>query len=116
MKNDIPETLEEAVEFIIEKNVDQLSELAKEDMSKYHFSAGMNIRNAWGLWDKNSTLHKHFESRFGLWHADDMSGLIFHCFHNAISGRPWETEKQAAHYHEYWKNMKITGDICPTIK
>jgi len=107
MKDKIPETLEEAVNILFEKNMEQLGKLAKEDMAKYHFSTGMNIRNAWGLWDKDSVLHKHFKERFGLWHADDMSGLIFHCFHRAINSRPWGADEQALHYHEYWKNMKI---------
>jgi hypothetical protein len=108
MKDKIPETLEEAVDLIIRKNLSQLDNLQKEDMSKYHFSVGMNIRNAWGLWDKNSILHKHFSERFGLWHADDMSGLIFHCFKKAINSQPWEADKKAEYYHEYWKNMKVT--------
>lgn len=108
--NNIPETLEEAVNILIAKNLSDIARLKNEDMSKYHFSVGMNIRNAWGLWQEDSTLHKHFKEKYGLWHADDMSGLIFHCFHRAMNSQPWEAEKQAAYYHEYWKNMKITGE------
>ena len=101
MKDKTPETLEEAVNVLFEKNMKQINELRKEDMSKYHFSTGMNIRNAWGLWDENSILHKHFKERFGLWHADDMSGLIFHCFHNAINSKPWKAEEKAKYYLVY---------------
>lgn len=109
MKDKIPQTLEEAVNVLISKNLSDISRLKKEDMAKYHFSVGMNIRNAWGLWDEGSTLHKHFKEKYGLWHADDMSGLIFHCFNNAINSRPWEAEKKAEYYKEYWKGVKITG-------
>lgn len=116
MKDNIPETLEEAVLMLVANNKEQIKKLRKEDVAKYHFSTGMNIRNAWGLWQEDSTLHKHFKEKYNLWHADDMSGLIFHCFHKAINKEPWEAEKQAEHYHEYWKNMKVTGDKCPTIK
>ena len=111
MKDKIPETLEEAVLMLVANNKSQIKKLRKEDMAKYHFSTGMNIRNAWGLWKEDSTLHIHFKEKYGLWHADDMSGLIFHCFHKAINKEAWEAEKQAAYYHEYWKNIKVTG-IC----
>jgi len=81
-------------------------------MSKYHFSTGMNIRNAWGLWDKNSVLHKHFKERFGLSHADDISGLIFHCFHQSINGRHWETKKEVEKYRRHWESFgyEIDGE------
>lgn len=106
-KDKIPETLEEAVEILISKNSFDIARLKKEDMVKYHFSVGMNIRNAWGLWKEDSTLHGHFKERFGLFHADDMSGLIFHCFHKAINDKPWEAEEKAQYYLEYWKGIKI---------
>ena len=92
--HDPPTTLEEAVDMFVKHNRDQIEKLKKEDLAKFHFSIGMNIRNAWGLWKEDSTLHKHFREKYGLWHADDMSGMIFHCFHKEINGEPWEAEKK----------------------
>lgn len=110
MKNRIPETLEECVEAMIEVNLKQIDCLRKEDMNKYHFSTGMQMRNEWGLWDKNSTLYKHFKERFGLWHADDTSSLIMTCFKNAINGTTWEINSEVKRYLDHWERLGVGPD------
>jgi hypothetical protein len=112
--NKIPTTLEEAVQELVRVNKKQLKKLKKEEMTKYHFSTGINIRNAWGLWDKNSTLHKHFFERFGLQHADDMSGLIFDCFKHFINNEEWNIKDKLLRYVVHWS--KFDSKLASTIK
>ena len=63
------------------------------------------MRNNWGLWDKDSDLHKYFLS-IGIWHADDASGIISESFARQLRGEPINLEEQVQHYKDYWKNME----------
>ena len=100
----IPETLEEAVEAV--KRWDGVVEWAAaanvdEATNSIHHFAGRGIRNGWGLWT-GSALACHLYDRFGLTHADDMSGLIFHCAWQALNDLPWGAEDVAEFYKKYW--------------
>lgn len=120
MKNKIPETLEEAILILVANNTSQLEKLRNDDMAKYHHGTGTNIRNAWGLWKKDSPLHKHLHERFGLSHADDLSGIIFYCFHKAINKEPWTygVKKEVERYRKHWESFgyEIDGETKKELK
>ena len=100
----IPETLEEAVEMIKAwDGVDEWVELDAVDtaIGIVHHGSGRRIRNAWGLWT-GSKLAEQLYERFGLTHADDMSGLILHCAWRELNGLPWEAEAKVAEYDKFW--------------
>ena len=71
-----------------------------------HHGMGRFIRNNWKLWDENSELHKHMATRFKLFHADDMSGLIMMCSYQQLNHLPLTPIPFSEHYIEYWKNLE----------
>lgn len=84
------------------------------DSSHYHFGIGMWMRNNWGLWDKESDLHKWFNS-IGIWHADDMSGIILTSLKRRLLGQPLGVEDQVRYYQAYWARMEKMGQNGGTV-
>jgi len=69
----------------------------------FHHGPGTGLRNNWGLWH-NSRLAKWFESR-GIFHADDMSGLILTAWFCRLRGEVFDFEKEKRVYLDHWKRM-----------
>lgn len=103
-ESNIPENLEECLaklqkELPIEVLADMKS--GKEtEMGKYHFELGMRIRNGWGLW-QGSKLSKYFNS-IGIFHPDDMSGIIFTSLWRRLNGQDIKLQEQVEFYKRYW--------------
>lgn len=70
-----------------------------------HHSLGRWLRNNWGLWQEDSVLHLYFK-KLGLWHADDMSGLILDGFWCHLRNEPFDIDKQIKSYQDYWEKQK----------
>jgi len=66
-----------------------------------HFGVGMWIRNNWGLW-RGGELAKYFNS-IGIFHPDDMSGIILTSYYRQLKGQDRQLEKQVKYYQDYWK-------------
>lgn len=64
-KKKLPETFEDAVEYV-----------KKNFVIDNSYFTGMDIRNELGLWTPNSVLVKHMVERFGIFHPDDIYLLI----------------------------------------
>lgn len=77
----------------------------EEVLSTTHHFFGRQIRNLWGLWNKESVMHKYF-SKMGLWHADDMSSVILTSYHRHINGKELKLKEQIQHYLDYWSNYE----------
>ena len=73
----------------------------------YHHSGGMAMRNSFGLWDQNSPLHQDMLRRFGICHADDMSGMISKAADAILTNHPYDAEADAAYYRNFWLNQGI---------
>lgn len=75
-----PKTLEEAVDNVIRSlNPEEQREFAltpENELTKYHFSLGLWIRNNFELWDESSSLVKDLKSKNMFSHPDDISGDI----------------------------------------
>ncbi|MGV3616212.1 MAG: DUF6794 domain-containing protein [Fimbriimonas sp.] len=76
----------------------------EDDMIVYHHGLGTWLRNNWGLWGQ-SALAKWFAQR-GIFHPDDMSGIVLDSYWRRLHKRPIDLEGQIAHYQEYWKREK----------
>jgi hypothetical protein len=102
-----PKTLDEAVSQL-EKIHDDSTKGKIRTMTEDEFSAnsyfgmGMWIRNNWGLW-KGGALPDYFNSK-GIFHPDDMSGIILTSYYRQLKGQDWELEKQIKYYQDYWKS------------
>ena len=76
----------------------------KEFTTDSHFGLGLWIRNNWGLW-KGSRLSNFFIAN-GIFHPDDMSGIILTSYHRKLNGIEIQLEKQIKYYQEYWDKQK----------
>ena len=79
-------------------------------MTEDHFSArmhldfGMWMRNKWELW-KGSRLTKFFNEN-GIYHPDDMSGIILDSYYRYLTGQEVKLSEQIKYYQDYWEKAK----------
>lgn len=66
------------------------------------------MRNNWGLWS-GSRLAKYF-NEMGIFHPDDMSGIILTSFHRHLNGKDLQLDQQIKYYQEYWEREKKKGE------
>jgi hypothetical protein len=105
MIDNIPETLDEAVDTIMAQMSEQDRAWFRDTpdaAASIHHGPGTALRNGWGLWDKESPLAVWFRAR-GLWHADDFSGTIFDAVSARLRGEPFDLAAEVAHYTAFWR-------------
>ena len=76
-------------------------------MNKYHHSIGRLIRNNWKLWSKEDNNLKIWFKNKGIWHADDMSGIILTSYWRWKNNEPFKIDEQIKFYHTHWKKMGL---------
>jgi hypothetical protein len=74
---------------------------AGEDMGAFHMTLGLTLRNRWGLW-AGSRLAQYFNS-VGIYHPDDMSGIILTSLWRRLHGRPIDLARQVREAQAYWR-------------
>jgi hypothetical protein len=85
---------------------------SEQDMIRYHMGLGLWMRNNWGLWG-GSRLAKYFNG-VGIFHPDDMSGVILDSFWRHLNSQPIKLEEQVAYYQRFWKvNAEPKRSKCP---
>lgn len=106
-----PRTLKEAVNAIYYSLQDNEVEFIKKHKFQatalIHHGLGRELRNKWGLWDKDSILYKFFVIEFGIGHADDMSGLILDSVVATVLNEEFDPVEKAEYYRNYWIEQKI---------
>ena len=75
-----------------------------EFSARAHHGFGMWMRNNWQLWG-GSRLSKYFND-MGVYHPDDMSGIILDSYHRYLTGKDIKLEEQIKFYQDYWKKSK----------
>ena len=75
------------------------------DALHLHFGFGAAMRNGWGLWHRSS-LTRWFRMR-GVWHAEDMSGIILESYIRRLRGEPQRVREQIAETKQYWKEVAV---------
>lgn len=73
----------------------------EEFCANAHFGFGMWMRNNWGLWG-GSRLQTYFNEK-GIYHPDDMSGIILTSYYRYLKGDKIELKKQIKFYKTYWE-------------
>ena len=111
IENYVPKNLEEALTQIDLNLSDSLKlEIKKKSendfTSESHFGLGIGMRNNWRLW-KGSDLSKYFNS-IGIFHPDDMSGIILTSYYRKLTGLEIKLDEQIAYYKEYWDEVELT--------
>lgn len=80
----------------------EIKKLSEDDFTaNAHFGFGLWMRNNWRLWGA-SRLSKHFND-LGIFHPDDMSGIILDSYHRYLNDREIKLDTQIEHYKLYWK-------------
>ena len=108
----IPKDLDDCIEELINKiliNEDYLAlkNGTEKQMAKQHHLLGRHLRNDWGLWE-DSRLAKWFNEK-GIFHADDMSGIILTSFWRQVNSELIKLEEQIEYYQNYWKEKDNEG-------
>ncbi len=117
----VPTDLDSAIA-IIEKNtsaedIEYAKSVSEKQFSgQAHFSFGRNLRNNWHLWwnKKLAADHKdtgypqekpaivEFFNKHGIYHADDMSGIIVTSFYRHLVGLDRDFDAQVKKYVDFW--------------
>lgn len=71
-----------------------------EFIGNAHFGFGMWMRNNWQLWG-GSRLSIYF-NEMGVFHPDDMSGIILRTYHRYLNNQDTELKKLIRKYDSYW--------------
>jgi hypothetical protein len=101
-----PVNLEEAVERLKvihhDSTKQKILEMTEDEfLGGAHMGLGMWMRNGWGLW-KGKELAKYFNS-IGIYHPDDMSGIILTSYYRELHGQEWKLDEQVKYYQAYWE-------------
>lgn len=113
----LPITLQGTIDHIIATtDAEELERFAAAGERDYmttlgHF-AGMGLRNRLGLWEKSQPLVQWFRL-WGLWHADDLSAIIYRALWLRLNGRAIDMTKERDYYEAFWKRKGIGFDGVP---
>ena len=106
----IPENLKDCFKTLDKIYTDSVKlEIAKLTEDEYSsgnhlFGIGIWMRNNWQLWG-GSRLSKYF-NQIGIYHPDDMSGIIMDSYHRYLRKEEIRLEEQVKYYQDYWEKMK----------
>lgn len=109
MKENAITTVEGIIDFLLStlNDCDKHTVIGIEDeneMSRFHHTWGRNLRNTLGCWQSNSNTSRTFRNELGIFHPDDMSGIIMTSIHRKLHNKPLDLETQAQYYKDYWAN------------
>ena len=109
LKDTCPGNLIEVLE-VIKKNAPKevVEDFTRANESGlYHFGMGRYMRNSWGLWvDKDKPAPNALVAYFwkhGVYHADDMTSIIFLSLHKWLNNKPIDLRSQLVTYINHWK-------------
>lgn len=84
-----------------EETINEIKRIDEEELgANFHFGLGRWMRNNWQLW-KGSRLSYYFNN-IGVYHPDDMSGIILTSYQRHLKGEDIKLEEQIKHYQDYW--------------
>ncbi len=108
-----PSDLQEAIEFLINENIESIEDLkamSESDFTTmYHNTIGRTLRNEWKLWSRSivdkPVLVKYF-NELGIYHADDMSGIILTSMHRSLRHIDIDLDKQVEEYKQFYIDLE----------
>lgn len=107
-----PETLEDCFLFLsamLNKGKIKIAADNPEFGVGIHHTLGRQLRNEWGLWSGGPL--KDFFNGIGIYHADDMSGIIFTSYHRHLNGEDLKLDEQVKYYQEYWTRQQEEDEL-----
>jgi hypothetical protein len=121
----LPVNIEEAIDLLknfFKENLEEIKNMSEDEFSgSVHHSGGMFIRNSWLLWWHKDHKYEQWPkeipklnqwfNNLGIWHADDMSGILMTSLHRSLRGEDLEIDKQVQHYLDYWKEQGVKSPL-----
>jgi hypothetical protein len=109
----IPSNLNECFDLLegmqSKEELKKFKDMKEKDICMLHHGFGTWIRNTFELWGTKGTKAesplKRYFSKIGIWHADDMSGIIITSWHRKLNKKSMKVAEQIKHYKDYWKKM-----------
>ena len=102
---DLDDCIQQLDKIFADSNKTKIKDMTEDEFSsRVHFDFGMWVRNNWGLW-KGSRLSKFFNEK-GIYHPDDMSGIIFDSYYRYLTGQEIKLTEQINYYQDYWNKAK----------
>ena len=77
---------------------------SEANMVRYHRGLGAWLRHHWGFF-RGSRLLTYLQG-LGLFHPDDMSGLVLDTFWRSLHGLPLDVSEHVARAKDYWRAMQ----------
>lgn len=109
----VPSTVEAAVQGVVdaldenEKTV--IRSFADLSSATCHHGTGRFVRNNWSLWEPDSPLKRDAVEKYGIAHADDISGLIFEWAFARVRGEEFDPVAYCERFHEHWRRYGKTS-------
>lgn len=123
----LPVNLEEAVETYLDhyRNAHDMRTIidhTEDEFSAYaHHASGQFIRNSWFLWWHEGHPYSSwpaskppivgFFNELGIYHADDISGIIITSAYRKVNGKEIDLSGQVEHYKAFWKENGFPDGI-----
>ncbi|MEL1256219.1 DUF6794 domain-containing protein [Flavobacterium sp. DGU38] len=102
---DLDDSFKQINSFWADSTKIKLKQLSENEFSaRVHMGFGMWMRNNWQLWG-GSRLSKFFNNN-GIFHPDDMSGIILNSYHRYLNNNEINFEQQVQYYKDYWEKSK----------
>jgi hypothetical protein len=108
----VPATFEEAAKAIAAALSPEAREAAlkltkPEWTAQVHFGGGMQIRNAFSLWERDTLLDLDFWHRWEIWHGDDKSGMLMSAVYDWLHNKPFDPAGDARSFHMHWNRAGV---------
>jgi hypothetical protein len=107
----IPATLDEAITRLLKLCPPETREDVLYNggqVAHYHSGFGRSLRNTWGLWEGIcASPLRDFFLNLGVWHADDMSGILLESTFRVLRGDPVDLQGQISDTLNYWKQQGV---------
>ncbi|MBV9927553.1 MAG: hypothetical protein JOZ96_21225 [Acidobacteria bacterium] len=105
---DLEDCLVELEKMLHPSLISEMRLKSEDDMVLYHRSLGTWVRNNWALW-AGSRLSRYFNG-LGIYHPDDMSGIILTSFWRHLHSQPIRLDEQVERYKKYWRDLEEKED------
>ncbi len=113
--NNLDECFIELDRFLSPNEKKNIIDSTEDYMINYHHNLGRHIRNEWYLWSlEPKGLAKYFND-IGIFHADDMSGIILDSYWRFKHNIPLDIETQVKLYQDYWAKQKQEEGVVQAI-
>lgn len=109
IRETFPLTHEQAVAILADAEWTQAerSVLSQSSATELHNGAGLALQESWYLTDKTYPLSRHYQNRFGLGHADDMSRLILTDFVARLRRQVFDLPGEVEQLRRHWTDQGV---------